>query len=244
MEQRVWKVGELAKRTGLTVRTLHHYDRIRLFSPSRITESGHRLYTEDDIVRLHRIVSLKELGFGLEEIRRLMYDSDEERWSEMLRLQVVRTEERMKEMEELHGRLIEILEMAEAGRQVSGEKVMAAIGIMKMMRDPFFKREQVEEWRSRFWAMGAASREKSCEEGKNLIDRFRRCKVEGKPPYDPEVVALAGAWKCEIEGLGPADGSLVRLAEAYYAANPEAAAPFGLNHDLYSYMKEAISYAE
>ncbi|TVX99769.1 MerR family transcriptional regulator [Cohnella terricola] len=64
-----WKVGDLAKLTGLTVRTLRFYDQIGLFSPSEQTESGHRLYGESDLSRLHQIVSLKELGLTLEEIK-------------------------------------------------------------------------------------------------------------------------------------------------------------------------------
>ncbi|OXS52906.1 MerR family transcriptional regulator [Cohnella sp. CIP 111063] len=63
-----WKVGDLARLTGLTVRTLRFYDQIGLFSPSGQTESGHRLYNESDLARLHEIVSLKELGLSLEEI--------------------------------------------------------------------------------------------------------------------------------------------------------------------------------
>src|SRR6187200_406686 len=63
------KVGELAKRTGLTIRTLHHYDEIGLLKPSHHTESGHRLYTAADMGRLLRIVSLRQLGFSLEEVK-------------------------------------------------------------------------------------------------------------------------------------------------------------------------------
>src|SRR5436309_5677675 len=63
------KVGELARRTGLTVRTLHHYDDIGLLKPSLHTEAGHRLYTADDVARLQRVLSLRQLGFPLEEIR-------------------------------------------------------------------------------------------------------------------------------------------------------------------------------
>ena len=63
------KVGELAKRTGLTIRTLHHYDEIGLLKPSGHTESGHRLYTADDIARLQQVISLRQLGFSLEEVR-------------------------------------------------------------------------------------------------------------------------------------------------------------------------------
>jgi DNA-binding transcriptional MerR regulator len=64
-----WKVGELAKQTGLSVRTLHYYDEIGLLSPSQRTEAGHRLYTADDIVRLQQVKSLRHLGFTLKEIR-------------------------------------------------------------------------------------------------------------------------------------------------------------------------------
>jgi DNA-binding transcriptional MerR regulator len=63
------KVGELARRTGLTVRTLHHYDEIGLLAPSLHTESGHRVYADRDVERLQRIVSLRQLGFSLDEIR-------------------------------------------------------------------------------------------------------------------------------------------------------------------------------
>src|SRR5205085_2098880 len=54
--------------TGLTIRTLHHYDEIDLLKPSGHTESGHRLYTTDDVARLQQILSLRQLGFSLEQI--------------------------------------------------------------------------------------------------------------------------------------------------------------------------------
>ena len=63
------KVGELARRTGLTVRTLHHYDEIGLLRPSLHTDSGHRLYTAADIARLQQVLSLRQLGLSLEEVR-------------------------------------------------------------------------------------------------------------------------------------------------------------------------------
>jgi len=62
------KIGELAKQTGLVVRTLHYYDEIGLLSPSRRTDSEHRLYERQDIVRLQKILSLRQLGLSLKEI--------------------------------------------------------------------------------------------------------------------------------------------------------------------------------
>ena len=55
----MWKIGELARRTGLTVRTLHHYDEIGLLSPAERSDGGHRVYGEADVQRLYRIVSLR-----------------------------------------------------------------------------------------------------------------------------------------------------------------------------------------
>src|SRR4029078_12020080 len=63
------QVGELAKRTGLTVRTLHHYDEIGLLKPSSHSDSGYRLYTAADVARLQQVMSLRQLGFSLDEVR-------------------------------------------------------------------------------------------------------------------------------------------------------------------------------
>ncbi len=62
-------VGEVAKRMDVTVRTLQHYDKEGLLSPSALSDGGRRLYTDKDIIKLHQILSLKHLGFSLDDIR-------------------------------------------------------------------------------------------------------------------------------------------------------------------------------
>jgi len=69
------KIGELAKRAGLTVRTLHHYDSIKLFSPSVRTTAGARLYGRSDLIRLHRVQTLKQMGYSLPDIRIVLDDT-------------------------------------------------------------------------------------------------------------------------------------------------------------------------
>src|SRR3954470_10421571 len=94
MQFEALKVGELARRTGLTVRTLHHYDEIGLLKPSLHTEAGHRLYTADDVARLQQIVSLRQLGFALEEVKSCL---DRSGFSplEVIRLHVARLREQI-----------------------------------------------------------------------------------------------------------------------------------------------------
>ena len=62
-------VGELAKKMGVTIRTLQYYDKEGLLSPSAESEGGRRLYTDKDLVLLHQILSLKSLGFSLKDIK-------------------------------------------------------------------------------------------------------------------------------------------------------------------------------
>jgi len=66
------KVKEVAELAGISVRTLHHYDEIGLLKPDETTESGYRIYTEDNLDTLQQILFFKELGFPLKEIKEIM----------------------------------------------------------------------------------------------------------------------------------------------------------------------------
>lgn len=66
------QIGELAERTGMSIRTLRHYDEIGLLRPSARSEGGFRLYTLDDESRLLLIRRMKPLGYSLEQMRELL----------------------------------------------------------------------------------------------------------------------------------------------------------------------------
>lgn len=95
-----WKVGELAKRTGLTVRTLHHYDHIGLFSPSHHSDSEHRLYTPADL-KLQNILSLKYLGLSLKEIEEYANTIPSQMHQFILSVQITRLKEEIQTKQSL-----------------------------------------------------------------------------------------------------------------------------------------------
>lgn len=68
----MYRARQFAERAGVTVRTLHHYDRLGLLKPRRRTDSGYRLYEDRDLERLEQIVALKFLGLSLGQIRTLL----------------------------------------------------------------------------------------------------------------------------------------------------------------------------
>lgn len=75
------KVKEVAQLTGVSVRTLHHYDDIGLLTPDGSTEAGYRLYSDDNLATLQQILFFRELGFSLKKIKELLdspsYDRQE-----------------------------------------------------------------------------------------------------------------------------------------------------------------------
>ncbi|GAK08708.1 MerR family transcriptional regulator [Geomicrobium sp. JCM 19038] len=80
------QVKEVSKLTGVSVRTLHHYDHIGLLTPESATESGYRLYSQKDLMHLQEILFFRELGFPLKQIKSLMSDPSYSR-SDALRMQ-------------------------------------------------------------------------------------------------------------------------------------------------------------
>ncbi len=65
-------IGELAERTGLSLRTIRHYDDVGLLPATARTDGGFRVYTEDDFERLMVIKQMKPLGFSLEDMAEIM----------------------------------------------------------------------------------------------------------------------------------------------------------------------------
>jgi MerR family transcriptional regulator, thiopeptide resistance regulator len=74
MTARTYKINEVARMAGVSIRTLHHYDHIELLSPSNRSASGYRLYTDCDLLRLQQILIGRTLGLALEDIRTLLDD--------------------------------------------------------------------------------------------------------------------------------------------------------------------------
>jgi DNA-binding transcriptional MerR regulator len=241
MENRSWKIGEIAKRTGLTIRSLHHYDQIGLFSPSRVTDSGHRLYTDADVTRLHQIISLKQLGFALEEIK-VMINNPDYHLTDMLKMHLSRINDQMSTLEELRVRLQDIFELLDSGQTVSSERFMMAMQMMRIIQSPHFKPGQAEVMKNLFKSLDGNELEKSYTEGQLLIAEFSKYKKMGKLPNDPEVASLAKRWKQEVDSFVPADAGFIQSAEKYYSEHPEDAVQYGIDYELYEYIKQAVSF--
>src|SRR4029453_7369515 len=131
---RTWRIGELARQTGLTVRTLHHYDQLGLLSPLSRTEGGHRCYTSGDVRRLHRIVALRSLGISLEEIGTPL--DGETPPPGLLRRQLDVVEERIRTASDLRARLLDVLHNLGRNSEPSARQLLQLVEKTVAMNEP------------------------------------------------------------------------------------------------------------
>jgi DNA-binding transcriptional MerR regulator len=122
-----YSVGEVAKAAKVTVRTLHHYDRIGLLSPGGRTPAGYRRYRDADLDRLQRILFYRELGFPLEEIAAVL-DDESTTPGEHLRRQHAMLRDRIRHLEAMAAAVEHAMEAAKMGIQLTPEEKFEVFG--------------------------------------------------------------------------------------------------------------------
>jgi MerR family transcriptional regulator, thiopeptide resistance regulator len=126
IEDGVWSVGEVARLAGVSVRTLHHYDRIGLLTPGVRTGAGYRGYDEADIARLQRVLAYRELGFALDDIRTLLDDDDDP--VARLRRQHGLVLERMERLAQIAAVLEKTMEAQKLGIRLTPQEMLEVFG--------------------------------------------------------------------------------------------------------------------
>ena len=163
-------VGDVARLSGVTVRTLHHYDRIGLVTPSGRTAAGYRLYGEGDLDRLHAVLGYRELGFALEQITDLL-DGTADPLAH-LRRQHGLVRSRMEQLERLLRGLEKEMEAHMSGMRLTPEEKFEVFGD----HDPD---EYADEARDQ-WGDSDAYRQSSQRTASYSKDDWLRMKAEAE----------------------------------------------------------------
>lgn len=99
--EKLYSTGEFAKMVGVTLRTIRYYDKIGLLKPAMILNNGYRRYCNKDLITLQKILSLKELGFSLEEIYPLIQDDDIASFKKSIQLQTTLINQKIQKLTNL-----------------------------------------------------------------------------------------------------------------------------------------------
>ncbi|WP_431920553.1 MerR family transcriptional regulator [Nonomuraea jabiensis] len=120
-------VGRAAALVGVSVKTLHHWDTIGLVRPSGRTWAGYRVYSDDDVARIHRVLVYRELGFPLAEIGRVLDDPDADA-RDHLRRQRSELVERISRLQRMVSAVDRMLEASKAGMRLTPEQQAEIFG--------------------------------------------------------------------------------------------------------------------
>lgn len=195
-----FRIGDLARRSGLTVRTLRHYDQIGLLTPGERTDSGHRLYSEREVRTLQQIGSLKALGLGLEQIRAALHDPAHDPARviaghiRVLEEGIARQRallDRLRRLDPCGASWSELLEVIGMS-----EKVERMLNTARQVGEqPRFDAEQMKYLEDRREAVGEARIREVEAEWPRLMAEVLREMEAGTPASDPRVLDLARRWQ-------------------------------------------------
>ena len=215
MDARAWKVGELARRTGVSVRTLHHYHEIGLLVPSQHTEGGQRLYLPADLERLQRILSLRQLGLSLKEIAEHLEDPSKSAL-EVVEAHRRELEERLKVQQRLHERLGRIARGLRSRESVELEDLFAAIEDTNRI-ERYFEDEDIAYLEERREEVGEDRITQVQEEWKAIFREVEEALGRGRAADDAALESTARRARALVAEFSGGHAGVERSVAKMYA---------------------------
>src|SRR3954451_15158420 len=212
-------VGEVAALAGVTVRALHHYDRIGLLSPSGRTAAGYRSYSHPDLDRLHQVLLYRELGFPLEEIVTLLDDPSADP-AEHLRRQHRLLRERLERTSAMVAAVEKEMEAHQMGIPLTPEERFEVFG----ENDPSQYEAEVEER----WGETDAYAQSKQKTATYTKDDWLRIKTEGADVEARFAAALrSGVPADSSQAMDIAEDHRQQISRNFYDCPPEMHAGLG-----------------
>ncbi|MEP7087390.1 MAG: MerR family transcriptional regulator [Gemmatimonadota bacterium] len=208
------KVGELASRTGLSVRALHHYDEVGVLKPSLRTPSGHRLYNRSDVERLQQVQSLRLLGIPLEEVRQLL-DGAGISAREVIALHIAKLHEHIALQNRLAERLQGLALHLDTVETASIDDLCQLIQVTTAM-EKYFTAEQLEVLRDRRSSITEEHMHEVRDSWNEIIPKVRNAMAANVDPASPEILAIAKRWKVLVEEFTGGDPKIAQAVTTMY----------------------------
>lgn len=236
---RLWKVGELAKQTGLTVRALHHYDEIGLLTPSQRSASGYRLYDGEDIARLLQILSLRQLGFSLEEVRDSLAKPDLS-LPKVLELHIARLRDGIELQRRLCSRLETVAARLRSSEVVSVEEFLETMEAMNMF-EKYYTPEQLQQLEERKKSLGEERIRQVEQEWPQLIAQVRAEMDKGTDPASETMQRLSKRWMELVHEFTGGDPGIAQSVKNLYRNETSVQQRTGLDPEIMTYVNQAVA---
>lgn len=233
-----YTVGELARLSGLTVRTLHHYESLGLLSPSGRTESGYRQYGDRDVETLHRIVAYQQMGLALKDIGPML-GPDAPPLAEVLDRQVAQAEAQLERQQRLLEMLKRVQKRAHEDDAGLGDHLLKLMSLMRLY-ERHFSREEIDTMREMQQSLGPEKLERIRVEVDTLISGYRAALARGASVDDAEIVGLTRRW-IALEDEMPQAAPLRDKGRAALEQEPALQREMGVTKALMVFIETAVA---
>lgn len=212
-KEQVYSVGELAKKAGVTVRTLQYYDRTGLLKAT-VSEGGRRMYTRGDILKLQQILFLKSFGFSLEEINdKLLKTKSSADLENVFVQQREMLAEQIGYLKEIVDTLDTVIPEIRMGGEISLDKLMTIIELMKQGNPytfvlRYFGDDQLKSVADRFDSK--EKYERIMNQSKEVFAQLNILYRRGADPAGKEGQELAKQWWDMVSAFTDGDPDLLK----------------------------------
>lgn len=227
------QVGELAKRAGITVRTLHHYEQTELLLPSARSAAGYRLYNLADVQRLHMIQALAKAGLELAEIR----DFLEQRslsLAELLDGQITLLDKQLRSIHTLRNRLVELRTGLTDDATPDLESWLQTLELMNMY-DRWFSKEELQQ------LPFAVEKEALADIWAGLVTEVKHLLEQNVSVTDARATDLASRWMERLEQDTAGKPEFLTRLNEIHSVEPQMQEQTGITPEITDYITRAFA---
>lgn len=231
------KIGDLATMTGTTVRTLHYYDEIGLLKPVQVTEKGHRLYNMQSITELYKIMSMKDIGFNLDEIKDLI-KSKNVNFIDLIEIQLANVQEEIAQKQILFSKLLKLKQKIKDNQNLSSEDFQEMIPYINLSADKYFTKEQLDELKNRLKSFNPET--DAALEWVDFISKLTYCYKNKFTRTHLIARECVEYWNNLTNKLIGKDKHMKDSIFEFHASQKNTQLRYGLTNELYKYLMDLI----
>lgn len=225
------KVGELAERAGLTVRTLHHYDSIGLLRPSARSDAGYRLYDRDDVARLQQIQALRRFGMALADIGAYL-DSPDASPLAVIERQLACLDRQIDEASRMRDQLLRVRSQLARGEAPELSTWLTTLEQMTMY-DKYFSQAELQQ-------LPLIQTKDAKMDWQALVSQVRGMMEQGIAPDSDQARRVARRWLEILDRDTGGNQDFARKLDQMLTNEPKARQETGISIEMRAYMIAAI----
>lgn len=238
---RYLRIGDLARRSGLSAKALRLYEQRGLLRPSAHSPAGYRLYGAEALARLGQIVVLRRAGFSLAQIAQLLA-RDPAAAAHLLGQHIAVLERECAQRQRALDALRGLVQRVVSPSHIDLDELVETIAMSTQLNVDWSAAER-EDFRRRAAQLGATGMAEAQQLWPELIAEVRAARQAGVPAQAAEVQELARRWYALVQTFTGGDAAVAQKLGQAWQSQPAAMAAQGLDPALFAYIGEAMQAA-